>query len=236
MGQKVSPVGFRTGIKIRGITNRTVSGTPTTNVINWQSRWYARKKEFGKLLIEDQRIRDHIKHTFFSAGIPRIEIERTIEQVIVYIFAARPGLIIGRKGQKVDTLKSELEEIAGKSVDPKIIEISKPELEAQLVAESVAEQLEKRASYRRTIKKVADITMQAGAEGVKIHLSGRLGGAEMARREQVSKGSIPLHTLKADISYGYAIATMNYGAIGVKAWVYRGDLLKKREAIHVPDA
>ncbi len=236
MGQKVSPTGFRTGIKIRGITNRTVSGTPTTNVINWQSRWFARKKEFGKLLIEDQRIRDHVKNTFFAAGIPRIEIERTIEQVIVYVFAARPGLIIGRKGQKVDTLKSELEEIASKSVDPKIIEVPKPELEAQLVAESVAEQIEKRASYRRTIKKTADLTMQAGAEGVKIHLSGRLGGAEMARRETVVKGTIPLHTLKADISYGQATANMTYGAIGIKCWVYRGDLLKKREGTHGPDA
>jgi small subunit ribosomal protein S3 len=236
MGQKVSPTGFRTGIKIRGVTNRTVSGTPTTNVLNWQSRWYAKKKEFGKFLVEDQRIRNHIKAQFHSAGIPRIEIERTIDQVIIYIFAARPGLIIGRKGQKVDTLKSELEEIAGKTVDPKIIEVSKPEFEAQLVAESVAEQLQKRASFRRTIKKSADMTMQAGAEGVRIKIAGRLGGADMARREQTSRGTIPLHTLKADISYGYAVARTTYGVIGVKCWIYRGDLLKKREGFDGFDA
>jgi small subunit ribosomal protein S3 len=236
MGQKVSPIGFRTGIKIRGVTNRTVSGTPTSNVLNWKSRWYAKKKDFGKLLVEDHRIREHVKSQFYAAGIPRIEIERTIEHVVVYIFAARPGLIIGRKGQKVDGLKSELEEIARKKVDPKIIEVSKPELEAQLVAESVAEQLERRASFRRTVKKAADITMQAGAEGVKIQISGRLGGSEMARREKTSRGSIPLHTLKADISYGFATSRTNQGAIGVKCWIYRGDLIKKWEADHGPDA
>ncbi len=229
MGQKVQPTGFRTGIKIRGIIHRTTSGTPTSNVINWQSRWYAPKRTFGSLLIEDHRIREHVKKEFHLAGIPKIEIERSMGMVVVYIHAARPGIIIGRKGAKVDRLKEDLEIITGKKVDPKIIEVPKPELEAQLVAESVAEQLRKRASFRRAIKKTAEITMQAGAKGVKLQVSGRLGGAEMSRTEHTHRGSIPLQTLKADISYGLAEAKASFGVIGVKCWIYRGDLVVDRE-------
>jgi small subunit ribosomal protein S3 len=231
MGQKVQPTGFRTGIKIRGIINRTTSGTPTSNVINWKSRWFAPKRNFGPLLIEDFRIREHVKKEFYLAGIPRIEIERSMGIVVVYIFAARPGIIIGRKGAKVDRLKEDLEMITGKKVDPKIIEVQKPEVEAQLVAESVGEQLLKRASFRRAIKKTAEITMQAGAKGVKIQVSGRLGGAEMSRSEYTLQGSIPLHTLKADISYGLAEAKTPYGVIGVKCWIYRGDLIEDKEEV-----
>ncbi|MCU0723634.1 MAG: 30S ribosomal protein S3, partial [Planctomycetes bacterium] len=150
--------------------------------------------------------------------------------VTVFIFAARPGIIIGRKGAKVDQLKADLETIAGKKVESKIIEIQKPELEAQLVAESVAEQLQKRASFRRAIKKAAELTLAARARGVKIQVSGRLGGAEMARREFILRGSIPLTTLKADISYGTAEAHTTYGLIGVKCWIYRGDLIEDKEA------
>jgi small subunit ribosomal protein S3 len=229
MGQKVQPTGFRTGIKIKGIINRTTSGTPTSNVINWKSRWFAQKRNFGTLLIEDHRIREHIKKDFYLAGIPRIEIERSMGMVTVYIFAARPGIIIGRKGAKVDHLKEDLEMITGKKVDPKIIEVQNPELEAQLVAESIAEQLVKRSSFRRAIKKGVEITMMAGAKGVKIQVSGRLGGAEMSRTEHKLQGSIPLHTLKADISYGMAEARASYGIIGVKCWIYRGDLIEDSE-------
>lgn len=230
MGQKVNPTGFRTGIKIKGVINRTASGTPTSNVLNWKSRWYAAKKQFGPMLIEDYRIREHIKKEFYACGIPQIEIERQMDVVTVFIFAARPGLIIGKKGARVDHLRDELEMITGKRVDPKIIEVKKPDLEAVLVAESVSEQLSKRSSFRRTIKKAAELVMNAGAKGVKIQVSGRLGGSEMSRSEHTLRGSIPLHTLKADISYGLAEARTTYGIIGVKCWIYRGDLIEDREA------
>jgi small subunit ribosomal protein S3 len=230
MGQKVNPIGFRTGIKVKGVVNRTPSGTATSNVKNWRSRWFAPKRKFGPLVIEDYRIRDHVKKEFYAAGIPGIDIERTMDMVTVYVFAARPGIIIGRKGAKVDQLKGDLELITGKKVDPKILEIQRPELEAQLLSESVAEQLQRRASFRRAIKKAAELTMAAGARGVKIQVSGRLGGAEMARREHIVRGSIPLTTLKADISYGLAEAKTSYGIIGVKSWIYRGDLIEDKEA------
>lgn len=229
MGQKVHPIGFRTGVKIKGIINRTASGTPTSNVMNWKSRWYGDKRQFGHLLVEDYRIREMIKKEFYQAGIPRIEIERQMDVVTIFIYAARPGIIIGRKGAKVDRLKEDLELITGKKVDPKIIEVQKPELEAQLVAESVADQLSKRSSFRRAIKKAAEFTMSQRAKGVKIQVSGRLGGAEMSRREFTLRGSIPLQTLKADISYGLAEAKTTYGVIGVKCWIYRGDLIEDRE-------
>jgi small subunit ribosomal protein S3 len=229
MGQKVNPISFRTGIKIKGVINRTASGTPTSNVKNWLSRWFAPKRQYGPMLIEDYRIREHVKKEFYVAGIPGIEIERSMDMVTVFIFAARPGIIIGKKGANVDRLKGDLETIAGKKVDLKIIELQKPELEAQLVAESVAEQLQKRASFRRTIKKAADLTLAARARGVKIQVAGRLGGAEMARREYTLRGSIPLTTLKADISYGTAEAKTTYGIIGVKCWIYRGDLIEDKE-------
>ena len=207
MGQKVRPTGFRVGV-----------------TEGWRSRWYARKKEFGSLLVEDQKIRDAVKKEYGFAGIPRVDIERKTEggEVTVIIYTARPGVIIGRKGAKVDKLKDDLAKITTKKVDLKIIEIDRPELDAQLVAEGVAEQLKKRMSFRRVLKKSLELTMGAGAKGCRIQCSGRLGGHEMARCETEGAGSIPLQTLRADIDYGFAQAFTTHGSIGVKCWIYRG--------------
>ena len=212
MGQKVRPTGFRVGI-----------------TDNWRSRWYANKKQFGKLLVEDQKIRDFINKEFHFAGIPKVEIERTRNEVIVMVHTARPGLIIGRKGAKVDKLKDNLMELTGKKVTLNILEVNRPELDAQLVAESIAEQLEKRASFRRVMKKTIDLSMSAGALGIKVQVAGRLGGAEMARTEHSHQGKIPLQTLRADIDYGFATAVTTHGSIGVKVWIYRGDKFKSDE-------
>jgi small subunit ribosomal protein S3 len=207
MGQKVRPTGFRVGI-----------------TDDWRSRWFAQKKEFGALLVEDQRLRDHVKKQYGFAGIPRIDLERKTEggEVTVIIFAARPGVIIGRKGAKVDKLKEELASLSGKKVDLKIIEVETPELDAQIVAESVCDQLRKRMSFRRVMKKTLDVTMEKGAKGCKIQVSGRLGGHEMARTEHIHAGSIPLQTLRADVDYGFAEAVTTHGVLGVKCWIYRG--------------
>src|SRR5687768_900455 len=194
MGQKVRPTGLRLGI-----------------VENWRSRWYANKRDFGNLLVEDYKIRAYISKEFRFAGIPKVEIERTANEVNIIVHTARPGLIIGRKGQKVDKLREDLAKISGKKININIAEVNTPELSAQLVAESVAEQLEKRASFRRTMKKAIDMTMQAGAKGVRVQVSGRLGGAEMSRCETQMQGSIPLSTLRAKISYGFATAITVYG-------------------------
>lgn len=206
MGQKVNPLGFRIGI-----------------TEPWRSRWYATKKDFRRLLSEDTRIRKFIKKEFYSAAIPRIDIERTREAVTVIVHTGRPGVLIGRKGARVDQLRTSLEQITGTKVDIRTREVDKPELSAQLVGESVAEQLEKRASFRRALKKTAQLTMQSGALGIKIKIGGRLGGSEMARRETVAFGSVPLSTLRADVDYGFAQAMTNYGVIGVKVWIYRGE-------------
>ena len=206
MGQKVCPIGFRLGI-----------------TQNWRSRWYADKKEFGKLLVEDQKIRKFIKKNYRFTGIPKVEIERTRDEgAKIIIYSARPGLIIGRKGSEIEKLKSGIEKIVEKGVDIKIQEVDRPELEAQLVAESIAEQLQKRAAYRRTIKKSVESTMGLGAKGIKVQVSGRLGGAEIARTEGATKGSIPLHTIRANIDYGFAESMTTYGTIGVKVWIYKG--------------
>tara|TARA_B100000959_G_scaffold59220_1_gene62129 strand:+ start:413 stop:1084 length:672 start_codon:yes stop_codon:yes gene_type:complete len=206
MGQKVCPIGFRLGI-----------------TQNWRSRWYADKKEFGKLLVEDQKIRKFIKKNYRFTGIPKVEIERTRDEgAKIIIYSARPGLIIGRKGSEIEKLKSGIEKIVEKGVDIKIQEVDRPELEAQLVAESIAEQLQKRAAYRRTIKKSVESTMGLGAKGIKVQVSGRLGGAEIARTEGATKGSIPLHTLRANVDYGLAESMTTYGTIGVKVWIYKG--------------
>ena len=205
MGQKVHPIGFRVGI-----------------TEPWRSRWYAGKKDFGALLLEDQLIRKFIKKEYHSAAVPRIDIERTRERVTVIIHTARPGLLIGRRGAQVEKLNDELTGICNKPVAIRTVEISKPELSAQLVAESMAEQLMRRASYRRALKKSADLTMQAGALGVKIHIAGRLGGAEIARTQKISLGSVPLSTLDAWVDYGQGIARTTMGVIGVKVWIYRG--------------
>ena len=205
MGQKVNPVGFRTGI-----------------MIGWKSRWYASKREFGELLVEDQKIRKFIKDKYRYAGLPKIEIERTRDEVKVVMFAARPGIIIGRKGQEVERLQAELQELVGRRINIKIEEVSRPEIQAQLVAEDIAEQLAKRASFRRTMKRAMEQTMEAGAKGIKIQLSGRLGGSEMARQEKQIVGSIPLSTLRAKIDYGFTEAKTAQGNIGVQVWVHQG--------------
>ncbi len=206
MGQKVCPIGLRIGI-----------------TENWRSRWYTGKKNFGRLLVEDQKIRKFIKGNYRFAGISKIEIERTREEEVrLFLYTSRPGLLIGRKGAEIEKLKERIEKVVGKEVDIKIQEIDKPELEAQLVAEGIAEQLKKRAAFRRTIKKSVDTTLSMGARGVKVQISGRLGGAEIARTEGATAGSIPLHTLRANIDYGFAESFTSYGTIGVKVWIYKG--------------
>lgn len=219
MGQKVCPIGLRLGI-----------------TQGWKSLWYADKKSFGALLVEDQKMRKVIKKNYGFAGISFIEIERTRQDAKVTLHTARPGLIIGRKGAEVDKLKDEIQKLIGREVVIKIKEITKPELQAQLVAESIAEQLEKRAAFRRTMKKAMDASIDAGAKGVKIRVAGRLGGAEIARAEKMTTGSIPLHTLRADIDYGFAEAKTTYGVIGVKVWIYKGLVSSNKEKKHAPDA
>jgi small subunit ribosomal protein S3 len=205
MGQKINPNGFRVGV-----------------TRDWTSRWYSRKQGFGDLLIEDDRIRKFVKEEYYFAGIPRVEIERKGDQLMILVHCARPGVLIGRKGVKVDKLKEQLEKLTGKSITLNIHEITRPEQTAQLVAEGIAEQLEKRASFRRTMKRAMQLTHERGAQGIRIRLAGRLGGAEIARVESGAKGSIPLTTLSADIDYGFAEARCSYGRIGVKVWIYKG--------------
>ncbi len=210
MGQKVNPIGFRTGI-----------------TEDWKSRWYAPKAAYGDFLGEDFKVRKHVDQKLNRqppfAAVSDILIERTREEVTVTLKTARPGLVIGPKGAEVDRLREELEDLIKRKVAPiKVIEIKNPDLNAQLVAEAIAEQLKKRASFRRVMKQRMDATMQAGAKGIRISISGRLGGAEIARNEKATVGSVPLTTLQANVDYGYAIAFTTYGAIGIKTWVYRG--------------
>jgi small subunit ribosomal protein S3 len=210
MGQKVNPTGFRTGI-----------------TEDWKSRWYAPKSAYGDFLVEDFKVRRFIDNRLNRqppfAAVSEILIERTREEVTVTIRTARPGLVIGPKGAEVDKLREALEDMIKRKVAPvKVIEIKNPDLNAQLVAEAIAEQLKKRASFRRVLKMRTESTMQAGAKGIKINVAGRLGGAEIARSESSVVGSIPLTTLQANVDYGYAVAYTNYGTIGVKTWIYRG--------------
>lgn len=215
MGQKVRPTGFRTGI-----------------MTDWLSHWYASKQDFAELLVEDQKIRKFVKKRYRRSGIARIKIERTREKVVVYIYSARVGMIIGKKGQEVDKLTKELEDLAHRHIEIKTMEINRPEVDPQLVAEDIAEQLEKRASFRRTMKRSIDQTMEAGAKGVRIQMSGRLGGAEMARQETGMAGSIPLSTLRAKVEYGFAEAGTAQGNIGIKVWINNGDYLSPEEPDH----
>jgi small subunit ribosomal protein S3 len=205
MGQKVHPTGFRTGI-----------------TEPWKSRWYAAKKEFRDLLLEDFKVRKFLKTKYRAAAIPKVEIERTRDEVKVILHSARPGVIIGRKGQEVDRLQEELQELLGRRVNLKVEEVSRPEIQAQLVAEDIADQLSKRAAFRRTLKRSLDTTMDAGAKGVKIQLSGRLGGAEMSRCEKAIAGAMPLSTLRAKIDYGFCEAPTPQGNIGIQVWVNQG--------------
>jgi small subunit ribosomal protein S3 len=212
MGQKVRPTGFRTGI-----------------MVDWLSTWYANKQDFAELLVEDQKIRKFIKRRYGRSGISKIRIERTREKVTVFVHSARVGMIIGKKGQEVDKLTKELEDLAHRRIEIKTMEVNRPEVDPQLVAEDIAEQLEKRASFRRTMKRAIDQTMEAGAHGVRIQLAGRLGGAEMARTESSMAGSIPLSTLRAKIEYGFAEARTAQGHIGIKVWINNGDYLSPEE-------
>lgn len=219
MGQKIRPTGFRVGI-----------------MEDWRSRWYASKHEFKDLLLEDFKIRKLVKAKYGYAGIPKIEIERTRDAVTVRLFAAKPGVIIGRKGAEVEKITEELQSMTGRRIDIKIEELPRPEIDAQLISEDVAEQLQKRSSFRRTMKRALDQTMDAGARGVKIQLSGRLGGSEMSRCEKALTGSIPLSTLRAKIDYGFAEAKTAQGHIGVKVWVNQGDYLKTEGGSDAYDA
>jgi len=214
MGQKVHPIGFRLGI------TRT-----------WDSRWFA-KKGYSALLHEDIKLREYIKEKLFSAGIARIEIERAANKVRINVHTARPGIVIGKKGSGVETLKADVQRLSKNEVLLNIVEVKKPEANATLIAENVAAQLEKRVAFRRAMKKCMTAAFKQGIKGIKIRVSGRLGGAEIARTEWYSEDSVPLHTLRANIDYGTAEARTTYGKIGVKAWVYNGEAqtLKKQAA------
>jgi small subunit ribosomal protein S3 len=205
MGQNVHPIGFRLGF------NKT-----------WRSRWFA-EKDYADLLFEDIKLKKELKKRFAHAGVARVDIERAANKLKVSIFTSRPGIIIGRKGQEVDKLKQEIQKRTGKEVFINIQEILKPELDAQLVSESVALQLEKRIAFRRAMRKAVDAALRFGAKGIKVRVSGRLNGAEIARSEWYLHGQLPLHTLRADIDYGFSEARTNFGQIGVKCWIYKGE-------------
>lgn len=209
MGQKVNPHGLRVGI-----------------IKNWDSRWFAKDNVFGDTLVEDYNLRRKLKKQLYSAGVPKIEIERTNSRVYINIHCAKPGIVIGRGGAEIEKLKAECEAFLGKPVVINIIEVKNPDVDSQLVAESIALQLEKRISFRRAMKQAIGRTMRLGAKGIKIQVSGRLGGAEIARSESYHEGTIPLQTLRADINYGFAEANTTYGKIGVKVWIYNGEVLR----------
>jgi small subunit ribosomal protein S3 len=212
MGQKVNPHGMRVGI-----------------IKDWDSKWFAEKKSFGDLLVEDFKIRKYVKNKLYIAGISKIEIERAANRIKVSIHTAKPGMVIGKGGSGVEQLKAELEKLTKKNVIVNVEEIKQPELDAQLVAENIAAQIERRISFRRAMKQAIQRTMKAGALGVKTAVSGRLGGADMARTEGYSEGTIPLQTLRADIDYGFAEADTTYGKIGVKVWIYKGEVLPTKK-------
>ena len=208
MGQKVNPHGLRVGV-----------------IKDWDSRWYARNELVGDLLVEDKKIRDYLKKTLFGAGIPRIEIERDNAKVRIYLHCARPGVVIGKGGEDIKKIEAQLVKMVGKPVDLKIVEVRDIDTNAQLVAENIAQQLEKRIGFRRAMKNSMGRAMRAGAKGIKVSCAGRLGGAEIARTEHYHDGTIPLQTLRADIDYGFAEAATTYGRIGVKVWIYKGEVL-----------
>lgn len=208
MGQKVNPHGLRVGV-----------------IKNWDSRWFVSDQEFGDTLVSDHKLRTFLKKKEQQAGVPKIEIERAGDMVRIYIHCAKPGMIIGRQGTEIDKLKAECEKMLGKTVSINVVEIKQPDLDAQLVAENIASQLEKRISFRRAMKQSIGRTMRLGAKGIKVAVSGRLGGAEIARSEHYHEGTIPLQTIRADIDYGFWEANTTYGKIGVKVWIYKGEVL-----------
>ena len=208
MGQKVNPHGLRVGI-----------------IKDWDSRWFADKKSFGDSLVEDYNLRVFLKNKLFQAGVAKIEIEKFANKVRVSIYAAKPGLVIGKGGTEIEKLKKELEKMTGKTVILNVIEVKSPDLSAQLVAENIASQLERRISFRKAMKQCMGRTMKLGAKGIKTYVAGRVGGAEIARTEQYHEGTIPLQTLRADIDYGFTEANTTYGKLGVKVWIYKGEIL-----------
>ncbi len=213
MGQKVNPVGFRLGV-----------------IRSWASRWFS-EKDYARFIEDDWKIREFLKKKLYHAGISKIEIERWAKRIRLRIFAARPGIVIGKKGSEIEVLKKDLEKIVPQEVVVDIQEVRKPEVDAQLVAENVALQIVRRVAFRRAMKRSVSSAMRFGAKGIKVCCSGRLGGAEMARREWYKEGRIPLHTLRADIDYGFAEARTTYGIIGVKVWVFHGEVFEKNKAL-----
>ena len=212
MGQKVNPHGFRVGV-----------------IKDWDSRWYARNEKVGDLIVEDQKIRKFLKKTLYATGVPRIEIERDNSVVRIYLHCARPGMILGKDATEVDRLRQQVEKMIGKPTQLNIVEVKRNEVDttAQLVAENIAQQLEKRTSFRRAMKNAIGRSMRSGAKGIKVMLAGRLNGAEIARSETYHEGTIPLQTLRADIDYGFAEAATTYGRIGIKVWIYKGEVLSQ---------
>ena len=208
MGQKVNPHGLRVGV-----------------IKDWDSRWYARNEQVGDLLVGDKKIRDYLKKSLYGAGIPKIEIERDNAKIRIYLHCARPGMVIGKGGEDIKKIEAQLVKLTGKPVDLKIVEVRDIDTNAQLVAENIAQQLEKRIGFRRAMKNAMGRAMRGGARGIKTCVSGRLGGAEIARTEHYHDGTIPLQTLRADIDYGFAEAATTYGRIGVKVWIYKGEVL-----------
>ena len=213
MGQKVNPHGLRVGV-----------------IKNWDSRWFVGKKEFGDTLVSDHKVREYVKNKLQSAGVPRVEIERDSARVRVFIQCAKPGVVIGRGGEEIEKLRVELEAMVGRPVVVNVIEIKNPDVNAQLVAESISAQLEKRVSFRRAMKLAIGRTMKLGVKGIKVACSGRLGGAEIARTEHYHEGTIPLQTIRADIDYGFYEANTTYGKIGVKVWIYKGEVFAENAA------
>jgi len=217
LGRKVHPMGFRIGV-----------------IRNWQAKWYA-DKHYVEFLQEDLKLRQAIQSGYGEAGISLVEIDRQANKVMVTIYTARPGVVIGRGGQRVDEMRQHLENLVGKRIQLNIQEIRQPELDAYLVARSVAEQIERRVAYRRVMKQAIFRTIQAGAKGMRINCAGRLGGAEIARRQMIHEGQVPLHTLRADIDYGFTEARTALGRIGVKVWIYKGDILPEPKAVEVEE-
>lgn len=219
MGQKVNPHGARVGV-----------------IFDWSTRWYAEKKDFANHLIEDHKLREMLKEKFYATGISRIDIERSDARMTVNIFTGKPGMIIGRGGKGIEELKAEVEKFLGHACNINVMEIKSPDTDAQLVAENIAQQLEKRIAFRRAMKQSIQQAMKTGAKGVKISIGGRLGGADIARTEHYHEGSIPLQTLRANIDYGFAEAKTTYGRLGVKVWVYKGQVLPKPKKTAQPAA
>ena len=209
MGQKVNPHGLRVGV-----------------IKNWDSRWFANKATFGDTLVEDYNVRNYIKKNLYAAGVPKIEIERFADKVRIHVHCAKPGIVIGRGGENIEKLRLDVEKMMKKSVAINIVEVKSPDMESQLVAESIAAQLENRVSFRRAMKQAIGRAMKLGAKGIKVMVSGRLGGAEIARSETYHEGTIPLQTIRADIDYGFAEAATTYGRLGIKVWIYKGEVLK----------